>query len=185
MNLSVSRLLSGDIHELVRVRKPQASVTKYMRNRVPLTPSQTIRITARLTRTTRKWSKKKKNNKIQHIIQPNWWAMQNKPKWEKVEKNMNQSKQENRLKLTCSYSLPILAFFQLHSQDPHFSLLFFSLCGRRCYLPGQAITSLCCSSHQQHGFSPIVSMAGRPSRLATHPIWLSPAAKGPPPPPLS
>ena len=33
-------------------------------------------------------------------------------------------------------------------------LLFLSwcLCGNRCYLPGQAITSLWCSSHQQHGF---------------------------------
>ena len=58
MNLGVSRLISGDIHELVRVRKPQASVTKYMRNRVPLTPSQTIRITTRSTSTRKKMIQK-------------------------------------------------------------------------------------------------------------------------------
>ena len=41
--MSVSSLISGDIHRLIQVRKSQAKVIKYMRSRVPLISSQTIR----------------------------------------------------------------------------------------------------------------------------------------------
>ena len=45
------------------------------------------------------------------------------------------------------------SFFPESSPFFSFSPFFFFFSGPRCYLPGQAITSLCCSSHQQHGFS--------------------------------
>lgn len=48
INMSVSSLVSGDIHGLIQVRKPQARVIKYMRNRVLLISSQTIRIISKV-----------------------------------------------------------------------------------------------------------------------------------------
>ena len=71
-----------------------------MRNRVLLTPSQTTRTAVKST--TIEYKNDPEINKIQYVWpNSNWWAMQSKPKWEKGEKNMNQSKQETHLKLTC------------------------------------------------------------------------------------
>ena len=60
--MNVSSFISGDIHGLIQVRRPQARVTKYMRNRVPLTPCQTIRIIARSTSTRKKRRSRNQRN---------------------------------------------------------------------------------------------------------------------------
>lgn len=69
INTSVSSLISGDIHGLIQVRKPQARIIKYMRNRVPLISSQTIRIISKVNNQQQE-NVPEKNDEIQHVIQP-------------------------------------------------------------------------------------------------------------------
>ena len=75
-------LISGDVHGLIRVRKSQARVAKYMRNIVPLTPSQTTKITARSMTTTRKMIQKIK--RFQHIIEPKLMSNANPTKMRRI-----------------------------------------------------------------------------------------------------
>ena len=121
--MSDSSLILGDIHGLIQVRRSQAKVTKYVKNRVLLTPSQSTRTTVRSTTT--EYKNDPEINKIQYRwSNTNWWAMQSKPKWEKNEKNMNQNKQETHLKLTCRCLFPLLSFsmLQLAKNTPKISV---------------------------------------------------------------
>ena len=63
-NMSVSSLISGDVHGLIQVRGSQAKVTKYVKNRVLLTPSQSTRTTVRSTTT--EYKNDPEINKIQY-----------------------------------------------------------------------------------------------------------------------
>ena len=47
-NMSVSSLISGDVHGLIQVRGSQAKVTKYVKNRVLLTPNQITRTISKI-----------------------------------------------------------------------------------------------------------------------------------------
>ena len=119
-------LISSDIHGLIQVRKPQARVIKYMRNRVLLISSQTIRIISKV------------NNQQQENDPENQWNSTCNPTQtdERCKTNQNEKgmrriwikrEQETHPKLTCSCLLsllsPSLVSSPLRSMEPASSLL--------------------------------------------------------------